>query len=101
MATKFLVISKGEGRSPLIHSVPAVRRDPQQTKGESLLAVALFSFSRLGLVSVSYLSRLASNLSRLEKGRLAASLSRRVRALASSVSVEGKKTNMVTPFRSE
>jgi len=25
-----------------IHSVPAVRRDPQQTKGESLLAVALF-----------------------------------------------------------
>lgn len=94
MATKFLVISK-EGRSPLIHSVPAVRRDPQQTKGESLLAVALFDFSRLGLVSVSYLSRLASNLSRLEKGRLAASLSRRVRALASSVSVEGKKTNMV------
>ena len=27
-----------------IHSVPAVRRDPQQTKGESLLAVALFEF---------------------------------------------------------
>lgn len=24
-----------------IHSVPAVRRDPQQKKGESLLAVAL------------------------------------------------------------
>ncbi|KAK9081414.1 hypothetical protein Sjap_026606 [Stephania japonica] len=78
------------GRKISTHSVPAVRRDPQQTKGESLLAVALFDFSRLGLVSVSYLSRLASNLS-----RLAASLSRRVRALASSVSVEGKKTNMV------
>jgi len=27
-----------------IHSVPAVRRDPQQTKGESLLAVAVALF---------------------------------------------------------
>ena len=81
MATKSLVISKGEGRSPLIHSVPAVRRDPQQTKGERLL---LPYFSRLGLVSVSYLSR-------LEKGRLAASLSRRVRALARLASSSGAR----------
>ena len=57
--------------------MPAVRRDPQQTKGESLLAVALFYFSRLGLVSVSYLSR-------LEKGRLAASPEATSRLLSSA-----------------
>ncbi|KAL5711141.1 hypothetical protein ACHQM5_021632 [Ranunculus cassubicifolius] len=35
-------LSPGVYLHPLIHSVPAVRCDPQQTKGESLLAVALF-----------------------------------------------------------
>lgn len=76
MATKLLVISKGEGRSPLTHSFSACGEARPTTMGESLLAVALFEYTR---VSVSYFSRLASNLSRLEKGRLAASLSRRVR----------------------
>ncbi|KAK9169257.1 hypothetical protein Syun_001397 [Stephania yunnanensis] len=52
------------GRKISSHSVPAVRRNPQQTKGESLLVVALFDFSRLGLVSVSYFSSLAASLSR-------------------------------------
>lgn len=43
-----------------IHSVPVVRRDPQQMRGESLLAVTLF-LSRLGLVSVSYCCRFAAS----------------------------------------
>jgi hypothetical protein len=34
--------ASGKVSTHFIHSVPAVRRDPQQTKGESLLAVALF-----------------------------------------------------------
>lgn len=41
VATKFLVISKGEGTTHFIHSVPAVRRDPEGGK-LALLAVALF-----------------------------------------------------------
>ena len=45
MDGKIGVVSLLAGRkvsTHFIHSVPAVRRDPQQTKGESLLAVALF-----------------------------------------------------------
>ena len=36
------LLAKRKVSTHFIHSMPAVRCDPQQTKGESLLAVALF-----------------------------------------------------------
>lgn len=67
MATKFLVISKGEGRSPLISFSACGEARPTTNEGGKLALLAVApSFCRLVLVSVSYCCR-------LEKGRLAAS----------------------------
>ena len=69
VATKFLVISKEEGRSPLISfsACGKARRDPQQRKGESLLAVALFQQTRL---SKRKLFKQARSFARSDEGGL-------------------------------
>lgn len=74
MATKSLVISKGEGRSPLIHSVPAVRRDPQQTKGESR-QIALLKHFALGLNREFFNPRILSPIKEDHLTRISTSIS--------------------------